>query len=402
MATVQKRGNSYRLIGSCGYDVDGKQVRPTKTWTPRNGMTEKQIKKELERQKVLFDEECLKGLANKKVKFAKFTEQWFKEYAEITLKKQTIESYRYHSHKVNAFFGHLWLDKITPRHIQKFITEMLEAEREDSREGKLTPKTIRNHIGYISSIMSYAVKMGYIANNPCRAVTLPKDFSKEKNIYTLEEVQQILDFLSEEPAEKLQYVVFIVLCIYTGFRRGEILGLEWGDIDFENNIITINRSSYYTHNYGVYTDTPKSKTSYRSVFLPDEVVELIKKHREQQAEYAVSLGDKWQETQRLFTAFDGKDLHPDAPRKYFQRFCKKHNIPFISLHGFRHFNASLQINQGLDIKTVQQSLGHSSASTTLNTYAHAFQSAQSKVLNVISNSLSLKQTPNKHQNTNSD
>ena len=91
MATIQKRGNNYRIKVSCGYDTQGKQVIQSMTWKPDDKMTEKQIEKELQRQVVLFEEACLKGNVIATVKFEDFSKQWFKEYAEIKLKQRTIE-----------------------------------------------------------------------------------------------------------------------------------------------------------------------------------------------------------------------------------------------------------------------------------------------------------------------
>lgn len=100
MATIRKRGKSYQIRVSCGYDVNGNQVERSMTWKPDPKMTEKQIEKELQRQAVLFEESCMNGHVNSTVKFQEFTEQWFKEYAEIKLKAQTIRNYRYFSDRV--------------------------------------------------------------------------------------------------------------------------------------------------------------------------------------------------------------------------------------------------------------------------------------------------------------
>ena len=94
MATVQKRGDSYRIIVSCGYDSHGKQIRRSTTWTPSPGMTKKQAEKELERAKVLFEEQCKNGASGGNIKFEAFAKQWFQEYAEHTLRPKTIERYK--------------------------------------------------------------------------------------------------------------------------------------------------------------------------------------------------------------------------------------------------------------------------------------------------------------------
>ena len=215
MATYTKRGNSYRLRVSCGYSPEGKQVMKSKTWTPAPGLTERQIEKELTRQMVLFDEECRgSSLTDGHIKFETFAGQWFTEYVEKALGKKTQANYRQMAPRIYEGIGHLYMDKITPRQLQKFINGM---------EG-LSPKTIKNHLSLISSVFTYAVKMGMIQHNPCRAVTLPPlETGKEKVCYTLEETQAFLDALFSAP---LRWQVFFSLALFGGFRRENYAALS--------------------------------------------------------------------------------------------------------------------------------------------------------------------------------
>lgn len=170
MANIQKRGNSYRIKVSCGYDTHGKQVIQSMTWKPPDeNMTERQIEKELQRQAVLFEEECLKGNVVAAIKFEDFARQWFKEYAEISLKQRTVEGYHQMEKRIYKAIGHIRMDKLTARHIQKFILSLCNAEREDGRDrngGKLSTKTIKLYKSMISTICEYGVKMQMISTNP--------------------------------------------------------------------------------------------------------------------------------------------------------------------------------------------------------------------------------------------
>ena len=134
MATIEKRGNSYRIKVSCGYDARGKQVTQRMTWSPEPGMTARQIEKELQRQTVLFEEACMQGNMVATVKFEDFAKQWFKEYAEMRLKESTIQGYRTMERRIYKSIGHIRLDKLTTRHIQKFILELCEAVQVDDIE----------------------------------------------------------------------------------------------------------------------------------------------------------------------------------------------------------------------------------------------------------------------------
>ena len=134
MSTIEKRNGAYRITVSCGVDVTGKQIRRRMTWKPDSGMTAKQIEKELQRQKVLFEEQCAKGLAvGGNIKLADFIELFFKNYAAPMLKKKTITSYRGFTPVVNQALGHLRIDKIKPHHLNEFYHQLstIGSKRED-------------------------------------------------------------------------------------------------------------------------------------------------------------------------------------------------------------------------------------------------------------------------------
>ena len=135
MASYEKRGNSYRIKASCGYNAQGKQVFQRITWTPPEGMTEKQIEKELNRQCVLFEEECKKGFVVSPIKFEAFAEQWFEEYANHNLRSTTLTRSRQLTKRVYEAIGHIRLDKLNARVIQRFINS-LTAEGTNQNTGK--------------------------------------------------------------------------------------------------------------------------------------------------------------------------------------------------------------------------------------------------------------------------
>lgn len=384
MATIQKRNGSYSIRVSCGYDTKGKQIIQSMTWKPDEGMTPKQIEKELKRQSVLFEEACMKGFQSKAVKFETFCEEWFEEYAKTNLRNTTYERLLQLRGRIYPAIGHMRMDKITPRQIQTFVNS-LSKEGANERTGKpLAPKTIRHNLSLISDVFSYAVKMGVVAENPCSKVTIPKGEVKEKQIYTPAEVERFLTLLNDEP---LKYRTFFYLMIYSGFRRGEMLGLEWKDVDFENNIISVRRTSNYTAKKGVYTDTTKTKRSQRTLKFPQFIMDMLKEYKEEQDAEALRLGNKWVETDRLYVKWDGQPMQNGTPYFWLGEFCKKHDLPFYGLHSFRHLFCSLLVNQGVDIVTVSGALGHSCVSTTSNVYCHMFQEAQAKVSDAVANAL---------------
>ena len=368
MAYIQKRGDSYRIRVSCGYDIHGHQVSQAMTWTPSPNMTPNQIKKELQRQTVLFEEECSRGMAATSIKFEKFAERWFEDYAELNHKDTTLQRERNLSIRTYKAIGYLRLDKITARDIQKFS---LAKNGTNQKTGKpLSYKTIRHHLSFISTIFEYAIKQDVVSINPCSKVTVPKRTEngkavvREKKIYTKEQAKELLKILSEST---MMYRVYFTLLLYTGCRKAELLGLEWDDFDYDEQTVHIVRTSNYSKKRGMYTDTPKTEKSNRIIALPPEVIELVKQFRSERDIYVREMGDKWMETERLFTNAEGHPMHSNTPYNWLERLCKRHGLPFYGIHTFRHFVASAEIEAGIDPVTVAAMLGHSTPQTTVNT-----------------------------------
>ncbi len=384
MATIRKRGNTYQIRVSCGYDTNGNQVIQTTTWKPEPNMTARQIEKEVQKQAMLFEEKCLKGQITANVKFETFAEQWFEEYAKLNLRHTSYERMRQLTQRVYPAIGHLRLDKITGRHVQQFINDLALNGKSMKTGRPLSRKTAIHHLSFISDVFSYAVKMDMLSENPCRKVTVPKGEKKEKEIYTLEEIEELFRLLETAP---LKYRTFFTLAIYSGFRRGELLGLEWKDIDWEHNVISVRRTSNYTADKGIYTDTTKTKKSQRSLNFPPMVMDLLKEYKSEQDEEKVKLGSKWIDYDRLFVKYDGRPMNNNTPYFWFTEFCKENNFRFCDIHSMRHFYASALINEGVDAAAVSGALGHSVISTTTSIYCHAFQQAQARAGDAIASVL---------------
>ena len=385
MATIRKRGNSYQIRVSCGYDTSGNQVVQTMTWKPADGMNKKQIEKELQKQAILFEDKCMKGQVTANIKFQDFAEQWFEEYAKVNLRPTSYARMKQLTKRVYPAIGHKRLDKITARDIQKFITDMLTNGRPLSR------KTAVHHLSFISDVFSYAVRMGMLCDNPCRRVFVPKQEQEEKQIYTIEQVKILYENLKSEP---MKYQAYLLLSIYSGYRRSEMLGLEWKDIDFEHDLIHVRRTSQYTSEKGIYTDTPKTRKSKRVSKMPASIMNLLRQFKADQNEEARRLGTKWEDYDRLFTKWNGAPMNPQTPFEWLKGYCERIGIPFRNIHSLRHLHASLLIFEGVDVVAVSEDMGHSVVGTTLNLYSHMFQEAKARNCDAISNALSFTNEAN--------
>ena len=369
MASIEKRGNSFRIKVSCGYRADGTQVFQRMTYTPAPKMTAKQIEKEVQRQAVLFEEACKQGQIVSAVKFEPFAEEWFENYARLNLKSSTFKSQKQLAKRTYAALGHIRLDKLTTREIQKFINSLAQEGANENTGGALSHKTMINYLSFISSVLDYAIKMGMLTDNPCKRVTVPKGSKRERKILTVSQAEQFLKLLEKAP---LMWRTFFTLDVYSGMRRGELLGLEWKDIDLSTGIIHIQRTSNYTKQRGLYTDTPKTETSKRFVKVPAVVIELLKTHKVEQDKERAKLGSQRVDTDRLFTSWNGSAIGVNSPYNWLERFCKRNDFPFYGIHTYRHLFASVMIGSGVDPTTVSGILGHSQVSTSLNIYSHAF------------------------------
>ncbi len=353
-------------------------------------MSEKQIKKELNREAVLFEDKVKKGkYFSESQKFESAAEEFFKQVEiDNSLKLTTIERYKDLRKRTYEAIGHMRLDKITPRKIQLFINDLAKDGVNKNTGKGLSTKTQKLYIGFISDVYKFVEDSGVYINNPCEHVRAVKIDPKEIVVFNIEESQRFINLLCEKA--DLKYKAFYIIAIFTGFRNGEILGLEWSDIDFENRLITISRTAIYSKEKGHITGTPKTKNGFRCLKVTEPVIDVIKELKADQEKRKEILGDEWHEIERLFTAYNGKPMGTGTPRYWLSKFCKRENFPEACVHSFRHFNASVLIHSGCNEYDVSKSLGHGSITTTMNIYVEDFRKAHAKASTAMADAISLK------------
>ena len=447
MPSIEPRSNgSYRITVSSGYDSKGKKIRNYKTITQKelSGMTEKQIGKYLDKQAILFENAIQNGtyLDGEKITLAEFIEKWLADYAEKQLAPGTLQSYKPRIEKrIIPALGHMKLAKIQPHHLLEFYNNIAEdgirldafykptsqcmefianAKSKDTgispktmirlrngentnyetavkvaayfkqdmkvlftTEGKakaLSSKTVKHHHDLLSSILGTAVQWNVILSNPAARVSPPKVEEKPKKFYDDEQVIELFRLLENEP---LKYKAAIYLAVDTGIRESELAGLEWSDVDYENQRIDITEQRQYVHGYGIAVKPPKTKSGIRFVTVSEPVIDLLKQYQQEQDEYKVALGDRWIDSGYIFVHEDGEPMHPHRPYKWFMEFLKKHDLPKIDFHSLRHTNASLLISEDTDLVTVSGRLGHSDKNVTLRTYSHMIRSKEKQAPNAL-------------------
>lgn len=366
--SLRKRGkNSWELTVSAGVDSNKKRQRFTRT-VKANSLRE--AKKLLAQ----FVAEVEKGqfISPSKLTLKEFSEKWLEDHGWKYLAPKTVHRYKQLLElRILPALGHLRLEKIRTIHIIEFYNNLAECSRLDGREGHLSESTIHHHHRVLSAILQDAVQWQIIGENPCRRVSPPKVRKKEAAHYDEEQTVALLEAVEREP---LKYKVYIWLSVFSGARRGELMGLEWPDVDFEAKTLKIRQTSQYVPGKGLITKDTKNESSFRTIAIPDSLLGLLSQYKVKQAEVRLKLGDKWKDSNRLFVTWDGQPMSPDSMTSWFPKFLKRHGLPHIPLHGLRHTAATYLISQDINIKSVSSRLGHANTSTTLNVYAHALKS----------------------------
>lgn len=257
--------------------------------------------------------------------------------------------------------------KIRTKTLNDFYTYLGSEGANKRTGGKLSNKTIVEHYRLISTVLEQALKEQLIPFNPAERAQPPKMERKDVNYYQPETVIIIRKALEGEP---LKWRCLVHMLLITGARRGEILGLKWKHVDFKGCKIYICNAVLYSPERGVYEDTPKTKKSIRLVSVPKETIELLKELRQEQLKRQDETGVV---TEFVFCQKIGTPMHPDSVTDWLNKFSKRHDLPHLNPHAFRHTMASLLINEGVDIVSVSARLGHENPSTTANVYAHIIE-----------------------------
>lgn len=371
--SIEKRGDSYRLVCVVGYNLQGRPIKKSKTVH----CSKKEAKIELAK----FVADVQKGMyvEGKSLKFTDFVEIWKRDYGSKELAPSTYKRYLgILESRIIPFFGHFRVDKIKPTDIMQFydlLSKDTQIVRRKDNNGKktgkpLSPKTILEHHRLLRAMLQKAVYWQMIVSNPAERVQAPKTKKTKRKYYDDEQSKALISGLMELTEEQFKYKVAIILTIFTGVRLGELMGLEWDDINFREGIVSINRSSQYLADKGVFTKTPKTESSIRDVAIPDFVVSLLEEYKYWYDEQKYQYGELWVDSNRLFVQADGRPMHPSTISKWFEKFVAQIGLPVINFHGLRHTNATLLIAQNIDVSVVAARLGHAQITTTLNFYVH--------------------------------
>lgn len=405
MPTITPRKNkdgeiiSYTIRVYHGYDSKGKRLKPySMTYKPSPNMTAKQVEKELQKVSLEFEERCTKGIAGNadRITLEEFTKIYLEAKAK-TLSPSTYEFYkRAIETKILPALGFHKVNQIKPAHIQAFINQLCGLSKQNrdgsQAEESLKPASVRRYLTVVQSIFKFAVKQNIIESSPAKAELLevPRVVTPKIEIFTKQEAAEMLKYLE---LEDLQFQVFIQLAIMTGARRGELTALKFSDFDYENNKVTIERAAVKLKGKPTQIKAPKDY-EVRTVAVNPYCIELVKLLRAEKDRQAERLGSQWHENDWLFTQSNGEIMNPQTPTKQFSKFLDRNGLRHRKLHSLRHTSATLLLYGGVNIRQVQERLGHGDITTT-NKYLHCISEADEQAANVLQDMLITHKTKEK-------
>ena len=387
MANIQERRDksgkliSYSIRVHRGRGADGKQLKPwTATFDVAPTWTEKSARKKAEAFAATFEKQCREGsTTDTRLKFQEYCEYCIGLKEQCGLKHSTVVRYKELTSRIYPAIGHIKLKDLRVDHLNSFYSALAK-DGQNKHGGKLSAKTIIEHHRLISSVLNQAYKEGLLPVNVAGRATLPKVERKEVEYFQPDEIAAIRDCLE---AESLKWKTLVHLLLITGARRGEILGLKWSAVDFNTNRIHICNNVLYSADRGIYEDTPKTKESVRYITLPAETMALLSKYRAWQAGERLRLGEYYQNQDFVFSQDNGNPMHPDSVTDWLAKFSRRHGLPHIHPHAFRHTMASLLYFNGVDSVSISKRLGHAQVSTTANIYAHVMEAADQRNADIL-------------------
>ena len=338
---IRKRGDKYYIV----YSVAGRKKEEV------GGTTAEQAKRLLTQRLFEADRGFVRN--GKPMTFREFIDVWRTDHvATQELKPATIRGYDslIERHLLPAF-GDRRMDHITMEHIRRFFKEKQEATSEKTSRS-LSKKTLVNTLRLLNSIFNFAMLIELLVKNPCKGIKLPRAPKREMDFLRPEEVRAFLGAFTDEEMRCL-----FTTAVMTGMRRGEILGLQWDDIDFKAGVIRVRRSISNGE-----IQVPKTEKSRRAVQVGPALLKTLRAHK-------LRTGTR---SSFVFTTKNGTILDPDnLVKRVFEPTLLAAGIErHIRFHDLRHTFASILINEGANLKFVSEQLGHASIMITLDRYSH--------------------------------
>lgn len=329
----------------------------------------------------------------KKLTVRDYLTDWINNYVELQLRKTSANGYKRNIEKhIIPYLGNIELQNLTANHIDDFYTYKQKSGRLDGKGG-LSQKSLLYIHRVFYEALEHAVRKHIIPRNVVKDITYkfkPKKFRND--IYDSQEIIQLLNSVRDTYME-----VAVALGGIYGMRRGEILGLKWSDIDFDNKVISINRQLVPVNNSMEFED-PKSEESIRTLPMTDEIIEILQRRKKQQEEQIQIMQGHYQDKEMIVCNDDGTLIDPRNFSKRFSSILNKHNMKHIRFHDLRHTCATLMLNSDIDLKLISNWLGHSSIGITSDIYVKVVTGSKRQMAEKMSLNIFKKNERDKNEN----
>lgn len=356
--------------GSVYQRKDGRYVAEIKLETGKKKLVYRKTEKEANAalRKLLHEQEQGILATGPQQTVKAYLTQWLEKVIRNSRKVATYSMYQIVVEKhIIPSLGHIRLQRLTPSHVQSFYTAKLD-------EGLSLSRVHSIHL-VLHKALENAVKWRLVGQNVSKLVDVPKPKRHEIQPLDMEQARRLLLAAHEHKLEAL-----ITVAITTGMRRGELMGLHWQDIDLEQGTIQIQRTVNRVGKFGMVVSEPKTSRSRRKIELPMFVVEVLKYHRERQQAIKKLAGNSWQDMDIVFSNTLGGYSDPSNLTRWFKALLKNAGLPDIRFHDLRHSAATLLLAMSVNPKIVQELLGHSSITMTMDIYSHVLPPIQSEAM----------------------
>lgn len=374
--SIRKHGKGYQIRLDWGIDPVTKKRRQK---TKSGFLTKADAEKELAKLLVQAQNKNFNNI-DSTISMENYLNRWL-DYSKNNIEESTYVFYRkIILNTLIPYFGEIRLDKLNSMHIQDFLTSKYD-------EGKVSKTTIRHYYTVLNIALNQAIKWNMIDVNPTRSIDPPKKDKKKFNVLELHEIEKLMNY-TKTSKFSLLYLAFH-LAIFAGLRRGEIIGLQWEDINFENKFISV-RNNRIRVARGYKMSTPKTDKSVRTVALLDSTINLLKEAKVEQNKNKLLFGQEYYKEENYdFVCCwpNGKPLDGEYVSDTFKKIIRKLEFDDIRFHDLRHTHATLLLSQGVNPKIVSERLGHSSIGITLDTYSHVLPNMQQEAINKLENIL---------------
>lgn len=360
--SVFKRGKTWSVDAKLYKDEQGKWVRLQKG----GFRTKREADDFLREQLNKLDNGDYQKYENMSV--AEFLNLWLVEHAKHNMKQSTYANREVIIQKrIVPAIGQIKLDDLKPIHLKRFYNQL--------HEEKYSSPYIHSIHSLLRSAFRHAIKWQIARSNPMDQVDAPKLIAKKQlKTWTLEQSVQFLNYTSLLQDEYCH--IAYVLAIFTGMRRGEVLGLRWTDINFDKKLLQVVQTVYRTNGQKPSIQTPKTANSTRPITLPDNVIDELKAHKAKQNQLRLLYGSAYQDNGLVCPNPNGAPMDPRLLFGHFKKCAKAVGLPDIRFHDLRHTHATIMLQLGEHPKVVSERLGHSNINITLNTYSHVLPTMQ--------------------------